>query len=247
MKLVEQGRVDLKAPVRTYLPDFAVQDPAATKDVAVWHLLTHTPGWEGQLSTEDRGVDALAHFVTTIMRDLPQLAPPGAVWSYNNAGFALAGRLIEVVTGRNIHDALRELVFAPLGLTRTFTRLPDVMTYRYTLGHREQNGRTAVIRPYQTTSSTTAGGVMTSLADLHALRAVPSGRRHRRRGQAVSHAGVAGRHARAAPEEEQHARRDGHRLAPPPGRRRDDGGARRHAERPLPSTSSSSRRAISPS
>jgi CubicO group peptidase (beta-lactamase class C family) len=146
VKLVEQGKVDLKAPVRTYLPDFAVQDPAATKDVAVWHLLTHTPGWEGQLSTEDRGVDALAHFVTTIMRDLPQLAPPGAVWSYNNAGFALAGRLIEVVTGRNIHDALREIVFAPLGLTRTFTRLPDVMAYRYTLGHREQNGRTTVIR-----------------------------------------------------------------------------------------------------
>jgi len=166
MKLAEQGRVELKAPVQKYLPDFHVQDEKSSREVALWHLLTHSPGWEGQLSTEDRGVDALAHFATTIMKDLPQLAPPGAVWSYNNAGFALAGRVIEVVTAKNIHDALRELVLAPIGLPRTFTRLPDAITYRLSLGHREQGGRTQVIRPFQTTSSTTAGGVMTTVTDL---------------------------------------------------------------------------------
>lgn len=166
MKLADQGKLAIDAPVQKYLPDFRVQDDAASRDVTIAHLLTHTPGWEGQLSTEDRGIDALAHFATTIMRDLPQLAPPGAVWSYNNAGFSLAGRVIEVVSGRNIHDALRELVFAPLGLSRTFTRLPDAITYRLSLGHREQAGRTQVLRPFQTTSGTTAGGVMTSLTDL---------------------------------------------------------------------------------
>ena len=166
MKLVDQGKLAIDAPVQKYLPDFRVQDDAASRDVTIAHLLTHTPGWEGQLSTEDRGVDALAHFATTIMRDLPQLAPPGAVWSYNNAGFSLAGRVIEVVSGRNIHDALRELVFAPLGLSRTFTRLPDAITYRMSLGHREQAGKTQVLRPFQTTSGTTAGGVMTTITDL---------------------------------------------------------------------------------
>jgi CubicO group peptidase (beta-lactamase class C family) len=53
-----------------------------------------------------------------------------------------------------------------LGLTRTFTRLPDAMTYRLSLGHREQGGRTQVIRPFQTTSGTTAGGVLTTISDL---------------------------------------------------------------------------------
>jgi len=166
MKLADQGRVELKAPVRKYVPDFRVQDEAVSREVTLWHLLTHTPGWEGQISAEDRGTEALAHFATVVMHDLPQLATPGSVWSYNNAGFSLAGRVIEVVTGRNIHDALRELVFAPLGLTRTFTRLPDAMTYRMTLGHREQGDRTVVLRPFQTTSGITAGGVMTSTADL---------------------------------------------------------------------------------
>ena len=166
MRLVEQGRLDLHAPVRKALPEFQVRDEAASASVTPWHLLTHTPGWEGQLTTDDRGAEALTHFVSTIMPALPQLAPPGRVWSYNNAGFALSGRLLEVVTGRPVHDALRDLVFAPLGLPRTFTRLTEAMTFPVTLGHRDRDGATEVIRPFQTTSSTTAGGVLTSLSDL---------------------------------------------------------------------------------
>ncbi|MGD9906263.1 MAG: serine hydrolase domain-containing protein [Dehalococcoidia bacterium] len=166
MRLVHQGRLELHTPVHEVWPEFRVRDEAATAQVTPWHLLTHTPGWEGQLTTEDRGAQALSHFVASIMPSLPQLAAPGETWSYNNAGFALAGRLIEVVTGRGIHDALGELVFAPLGLSRTFTRLTDVLTHPVTLGHRQRDGRTEVIRPYQTTSSTTAGGVATSLTDL---------------------------------------------------------------------------------
>jgi CubicO group peptidase (beta-lactamase class C family) len=166
MKLIEQKRAELKAPIQKYLPEFRVQDEKTSREVSFWHLLTHTPGWEGQLSSEDRGAEALAHFATTILRDLPQLAPAGTVWSYNNAGFSLAGRLIEIIAGRNIHDALRELVFTPLGMTRSFTRIADAITHRVTLGHREQGGGTQVIRPYQSTSGTTAGGVMTSISDL---------------------------------------------------------------------------------
>ena len=115
MKLIEQGRAELKAPVSKYLPEFRVVDEAVSREVTLWHLLTHTPGWEGQLSSEDRGAEALAHFAMTILREVPQLARPGEVWSYNNAGFSLAGRVIEVITGRNIHDALRQLVFTPIG------------------------------------------------------------------------------------------------------------------------------------
>src|SRR5688572_18345240 len=42
MRLVEQGTLDLRAPVRKYLPEFRVQDEAASRDVTLWHLLTHT-------------------------------------------------------------------------------------------------------------------------------------------------------------------------------------------------------------
>jgi CubicO group peptidase (beta-lactamase class C family) len=45
MRLVEQGKVDLRAPVRTYIPNFRVRDSTVSRDVTVWHLLTHQGGW----------------------------------------------------------------------------------------------------------------------------------------------------------------------------------------------------------
>src|SRR5438067_3268110 len=86
MRLVEQGKVDLRAPVRTYLPDFRVQDDAVSRDVTVWNLLTHSSGWEGQIAPADRGEETLKNFVASMSGSM-QLAPPGAAWSYNNAGF----------------------------------------------------------------------------------------------------------------------------------------------------------------
>lgn len=165
MRLAEQGKVDLNAPVRKYLPDFKLQDESAASSVLMWHLLTHTPGWEGQLTPADKGVDTLAAFVDT-MKDLPQLAAPGAVWSYNNAGFSVAGRVIEVVTGQNINDALRTLVFQPIGLTRAFTRLEDIASFPFSVAHQQRNGATAVIRPLMKSSSVTAGGVSMSLQNV---------------------------------------------------------------------------------
>jgi CubicO group peptidase (beta-lactamase class C family) len=63
MRLVEQGKIDLHAPVRKYLPDFRVRDSAASREVTVWHLLTHLGGWEGQVSGPDRGTETLKDFV----------------------------------------------------------------------------------------------------------------------------------------------------------------------------------------
>jgi CubicO group peptidase (beta-lactamase class C family) len=110
-------------------------------------------------------VDTLAAFVDT-MKDLPQLAPPGGVWSYNNAGFSVAGRVIEVVTGQNINDALRALVFQPIGLTRAFTRLEDIASFPFSVAHQQRNGATVVTRPLMKSSSVTAGGVSMSLQNV---------------------------------------------------------------------------------
>jgi CubicO group peptidase (beta-lactamase class C family) len=165
MRLAEQGKVDLESSVRRYLPEFAVKDLNVTRDVAIWHLLTHTPGWEGQLTPEDRGIEALTFFARS-QRELPQLAPPGAVWSYNNAGFTIAGRVIEAVTEQRIHDAIRTLVVEPLGLTRTFTRTEDAVTYRFAAAHRGQGETLSVVRPISRSSTVTAGGVWMSVSDM---------------------------------------------------------------------------------
>jgi CubicO group peptidase (beta-lactamase class C family) len=166
MRLVEQGKVDLRAPVRTYLPDFRVRDEAASRDVTVWHLLTHLGGWEGQVSGPDRGTATLEHFVATTLPDVMQVAPPGKAWSYNNAGFSIAGRVIEVVTGTSINRAIRDLVFRPLGLEHAGTTAGDFIVNRFAAGHSTRNGTTTLQRPFTPSSSVTAGGVGLCMTDL---------------------------------------------------------------------------------
>jgi CubicO group peptidase (beta-lactamase class C family) len=167
LRLVEQGKVDLHAPVRKYLPDFRVQDEAVSRDVTVWHLLTHTSGWEGQVAPPDRGEQALKAFVDG-MPTLMQLAPPGAAWSYNNAGFSVAGRVIEVVTGQSINAAIRDLVLIPLGLEHAGTNPAEFLSApRFALGHFNRgDGPATPQRPFAPSTSLTAGGVGLCITDL---------------------------------------------------------------------------------
>jgi CubicO group peptidase (beta-lactamase class C family) len=167
MRLIDQGKVELKAPVRQYIPEFRVQDETASREVSIWNLLTHTPGWEGQVSAQDRGVDTM-NFYALRMRDMPQLSAPGTVWSYNNAGFNLAGRVLEVVTGKGVHDALKDLVYTPLGLRRATSRTGEAMSYRFAKGHRQrpQSTETLVLHNFELPADTTAGGIATTIQDL---------------------------------------------------------------------------------
>ena len=119
MRLVEQGKLDLNAPVRRYLPDFRVADEEASARVTLRQCVNHSAGWVGD-DEEDfgRGDDALARYVAN-MRMLPQLTPPGTQFAYNNTALDVAGRVIEAVTGRPYEDAVRALLLDPLGLNRT--------------------------------------------------------------------------------------------------------------------------------
>jgi CubicO group peptidase (beta-lactamase class C family) len=166
LRLVEQGKLNLRDPVRKHLPDFRVQDEGVSRDVTLWHLLTHSSGWEGQVSGPDRGDETLKNFVAS-MKDLMQLAPPGAAWSYNNAGFSLFGRVIEVVTGTSINGSIRDLVFTPLGLVHAGTTAGEFITHPFALGHGSRGGGPPTLqRPFSPSVSVTAGGIGVCMTDL---------------------------------------------------------------------------------
>ena len=135
MQLVEQGLVDLDAPVVSVLPGFAVKDPEATQQITVGHLLSHTAGFDGDHFADfGRGDDVLERY-TDSCAELAQTTPVGSVFSYNNAGYSVLGRLIEVVTGQVWDTALAERVFAPLGLTSSVTLPEDVLRFGSAIGH----------------------------------------------------------------------------------------------------------------
>ncbi len=115
--LAEEGRIDLDAPVRSYLPLFALADEEATSTVTVRDLLCHRPGidsgpivyldaYTGQI-TEDR-----------YYRWLGRVTPSGSV-QYSNVHFTLLGRVIEAVTGESWKDYLQQRIFEPAGMSRT--------------------------------------------------------------------------------------------------------------------------------
>jgi len=165
LRLVEQGRVDLDAPVRTYVPELRLRDEHAAATVTVLQLLNHTAGWSGDDFTDTgEGDDALARYVEH-MAELAQVSPPGRIVSYNNTSLSLAGRVIEKVTGQSYEQAIRELVLEPVGLKDTLFFPNDIMTRRFVAGHRrEEDGTVKVLRPWAMARSGNAMGGLSATA-----------------------------------------------------------------------------------
>lgn len=137
MQLADEGRVGLDEPVRAFLPEFRIADQAAAEGITVRQLLDHTAGFEGDIFT-DTGVgdDCLEKYVATL-HDVPQLFPPGEQFSYNNAGYCVLGRMVEVLRGKPYDACLREHLIAPLGLTHTATSPYEAIMFRAAMGHIE--------------------------------------------------------------------------------------------------------------
>jgi hypothetical protein len=100
------------------------------------------------------------------MADLMQVAPPTAAWSYNNAGYSVAGRVIEAANGTSINRAMRDLVFTPLGLAHTGTTAGDFIVNRFAAGHVIRGDAPALQRPYSHATSVTSGGIGLCIADM---------------------------------------------------------------------------------
>jgi CubicO group peptidase (beta-lactamase class C family) len=135
MQLVDEGLLDLDAPVVTYLPSFRVASEELTRAVTARHLMNHTSGIDGDLFLDTgRGDDAVARYVDA-MADLPQLHPIGALFSYCNSGFSVLGHLVAALRGTTWEQALRQHLIEPLGLGVTGALPEDALRHRAAIGH----------------------------------------------------------------------------------------------------------------
>ncbi len=141
MQLVDEGRIELDATVRRYLPGFRVADEEVSEAVTIRHLLTHTSGIDGDhFADTGRGEDALERYVETCA-ELPQVHPLGATMSYCNTGYTVLGRVLEAVTDTVWDDLLRARLVEPLELTHTATLPEDVLRFRAAIGHIQPPGQ----------------------------------------------------------------------------------------------------------
>ena len=169
MRLVESGDLELDVPARRYLRELKLKDADVTKKVTLRHLLTHTGGWAGDFFADTgRGADALERVVEMLAK-VPQLTPLGEVWHYNNAGFYIAGRIIEKVTGLPYEQAITELVLEPLGMTRSFHFAEEAIVYRVVAGHNAtgpNSKKHTIAKPWDIgRNSGPAGGLISDVVD----------------------------------------------------------------------------------
>lgn len=168
MQLAEQGRLDLDRPVRKYMKSLRLRDPRVAERVTTRHLLTHVGGWVGDYFNDfGNGDDALERMVREIAT-LKQVTPLGSLWSYNNTGFNIASRLIEVLTKKPYEQAAAEMLLHPLGLEMTFYFPSDLLiTHRFVAGHYRQDGKVHVARPWAIgRAGNGVGGVVSTVRDL---------------------------------------------------------------------------------
>ncbi|MFN8445637.1 MAG: serine hydrolase domain-containing protein [Caldilineaceae bacterium] len=140
MMLAEAGKLKYDPAIRTYLPEL----PAWGEQVMIRHLLYHTSGLPDytdamldrmfERSDTPDNEDLLAALAHIRLR-----SAPGAVFEYSNPGYDLLGLLVARVSGQKFPDFMQQRIFAPLGMTRTFSlprrdhlRLP-LLAHSYTV------------------------------------------------------------------------------------------------------------------
>src|SRR5215472_19141005 len=135
MQLADEGLLDIDAPLVAYLPDFRLADEQAARVMTTRQLLCHTAGFEGDIFTDTgTGDDCVEKYVATL-GDTAQLFAPGEMFSYNNAGFCVLGRVVEVLRDKPFDACLREHVFGPLGLKHVANGANEAILFRAAVGH----------------------------------------------------------------------------------------------------------------
>ncbi len=117
MRLVEEGLVDLDAPITEYLPNFSIQSRFLDSDpITIRSLLTHRSGLpRNECHWIDFSEEALASLVASL-GDCHLAFPVGYQYKYSNLGFDLLGYLIQEKRGGLFQDYMRENLLIPIGM-----------------------------------------------------------------------------------------------------------------------------------
>ncbi|AXK33552.1 class A beta-lactamase-related serine hydrolase [Streptomyces armeniacus] len=144
LQLVEDGKVDLRADVNKYLKTFQIKDKYPGKPVTPHHLLTHTAGFDFSIvGTASEDPEDAGDLGESLEDNQPErVREPGEAAAYDNYGVALAGYVVEQVTGKPFEEYVQQQIFDPLGMSRTTLDQPHPKQVEEALarGHRPSDG-----------------------------------------------------------------------------------------------------------
>lgn len=121
MQLWEQGNLDLERDVRDYLPDDFFQNLSYDEPITMLNLMNHNAGWQDTMhpiwKKDGNGILSLKEELQAA--EPAQVYPPGEVTARSYYGAAVAGYVIECITGQDYYDYVHEHILEPLGMEHT--------------------------------------------------------------------------------------------------------------------------------
>jgi CubicO group peptidase (beta-lactamase class C family) len=164
VSLAEEAKVDLQAPIGTYLQGL----PARLATVTAHQMLSHTAGFRDDAGISNRGFDdSTIDEQVRAYTDGIFFTDPGVVFSYANQGFNISGDIVARVSGRRYSQVIQERIFTPLGMSRSTFTLATAVTFPFSQTHGGPNGQApAVIRPMAVQAPWPVGGMFSTMTDL---------------------------------------------------------------------------------
>lgn len=171
-KLAYEGRVDLEAPIKTFLPITLNQSSLNGKEVTLLHLANHTSGFPKEPDNifTDYTIPGGPYRIydTTKLYDfvskrLTLVSIPGEIRSYSNLGGGLLGHLLTLLTNRSYEELLIEHINTPLGLKSTFVKI-DSGNQSILVQGRDPKGR--IVQNWELNSLVGGGGVKSTARDM---------------------------------------------------------------------------------
>ncbi len=167
MQLVEQGKIDLDAPVSTYVPDFAPKNPFKSV-ITLRHLMSHRSGLVREPPV-GHYFDPSPPSLDDVVKSLAQTSlvfEPGARTKYSNAGVTVVGAVIEKVTGKPFVAAIDRSLLRPLGMTRTSFQPGPELSAQLAHGTMWTYDGQTVATPTFLLGTGPAGNMVSSVVDL---------------------------------------------------------------------------------
>ena len=170
MQLVEQGQVELDAPVQRYLPWFRVADEAASAQITVRHLLNQTSGlstktgraFQGNPDSSDGALEAAVR----ALRDVPLTQPVGKTYQYSTVNYAVLGMIVQTVSGQSFEDYVQEHIFVPLDMHTSYTSQSEAQSQGLASGYRYWFGQPVAADLADNRSLRPAGYLISSVEDM---------------------------------------------------------------------------------
>ena len=164
MQLVAEGKIRLDRDVNRYLTSIRLPS-TYPQPVTPSHLLSHTAGFDeipGRQAGSPAHVIPLGKFLGG---RLVRVHRPGEITSYSSYGAALAGLLVQDVSGLSFEDYLQRHIWNPLGMTRTSLRRPEGKDSAFATAYELEDGKRRAI-PYEVYHTPPTASIVSTLADM---------------------------------------------------------------------------------